>query len=337
MVLRLRTQAVAVVFATSALMAGILLFTDVADAASGTRQSAGSAPRTNDSAWQTSPPQAKFFTINAVLAKLDRGIKPGEPVRFAAADPGGGKFDPPAGIPSTDTFASEPFGLLAFRAPEGTLWRKWRPIQVALEVEAEQIETCTRDIATCQNHIARFARLIQTARSKEGIDKIREVNEAVNQSIRYVSDYNQWGLADRWSAPLDTFASGQGDCEDYAIAKYALLRAAGIKTEDLKIVLVRDRAARADHAVLATRHDGKWLILDNRHNRLVADRDSNELMPLFALNDTGVSLFAVPYTEHKLGFETGDMMPATAEWGGESVPVESGAPYSGSGNLMLMI
>ena len=38
----------------------------------------------------------------------------------------------------------------------------------------------------------------------------------------------QWGVPDRWSPPLETLATGRGDCEDYAIAKYVALTAAGI-------------------------------------------------------------------------------------------------------------
>ena len=41
------------------------------------------------------------------------------------------------------------------------------------------------------------------------------------------SDFTQHGEADRWSAPLATFATAKGDCEDYAIAKYVALREAG--------------------------------------------------------------------------------------------------------------
>ena len=43
----------------------------------------------------------------------------------------------------------------------------------------------------------------------------------------------------------------RGDCEDYAIAKYVALREAGVARENLQLVLVRDRAVRQDHAVLA--------------------------------------------------------------------------------------
>ena len=43
-----------------------------------------------------------------------------------------------------------------------------------------------------------------------------------------MSDLAQWGVIDRWSAPLETFTTGRGDCEDYAIAKYVALTAAGV-------------------------------------------------------------------------------------------------------------
>ena len=53
------------------------------------------------------------------------------------------------------------------------------------------------------------------------------INRDINMAIRPTSDLAQWGVTDRWSAPLATLASGRGDCEDYAIAKYVALREAG--------------------------------------------------------------------------------------------------------------
>jgi hypothetical protein len=35
------------------------------------------------------------------------------------------------------------------------------------------------------------------------------------------------------------------------------------------LVLVHDYAVRADHSILAVRYDKRWLILDNRWDRLV--------------------------------------------------------------------
>jgi predicted transglutaminase-like cysteine proteinase len=53
---------------------------------------------------------------------------------------------------------------------------------------------------------------------------IETVHVAVNQSIQYMTDEQQYGVLDRWvTAP----ASGLGDCEDYALTKRARLQALG--------------------------------------------------------------------------------------------------------------
>ena len=75
-----------------------------------------------------------------------------------------------------------------------------------------------------------------------------------------------------------------GDCEDYAIAKFAMLLDAGIAEKDLKVLLVRDMAVRQDHAVLAVRIDGRWLVLDNRRFGLAEAGDLPYFMPLFAID-----------------------------------------------------
>ncbi len=134
--------------------------------------------------------------------------------------------------------------------------------------------------------------MINAVKAQSGRDRLDEANRAVNMAIRYVSDYAQHGEADRWSAPLATFATGKGDCEDYAIAKYVALTEAGFPRDDLQLVLVRDRAVRQDHAVLAARHDGHWLILDSRRSDLMDDTDASSFTPLFAINYRGVQLFA---------------------------------------------
>ena len=103
-----------------------------------------------------------------------------------------------------------------------------------------------------------FSLIIGAAEKRVGRAKLEEVNRSVNASIRYISDMAQHGVPDLWSGALATFSSGQGDCEDYAIAKYEILRAAGVAAEDLRIMLVRDLAVREIHAVLAAR--GQWQV-----------------------------------------------------------------------------
>jgi predicted transglutaminase-like cysteine proteinase len=110
-------------------------------------------------------------------------------------------------------------------------------------------------------------------------------------------DLEQWGVADRWSAPFETFATRRGDCEDYAIAKYAALHWAGIAEADLRLVIVDELVRGADHALLAVRFNGHWLLLDNRRLSLLEDVQMPEIVPLFTLDWNGVRQFSSDRTE----------------------------------------
>lgn len=105
------------------------------------------------------------------------------------------------------------------------------------------------------------------------IERIDAVNRFVNRRVEFADDSRQFGTADLWLAAADTLRRGRGDCEDYAIAKLQLLRAAGFAEKDLYLVILRDTARQADHAVLVVRADGRLLVLDNGTNRIV-DSDS---------------------------------------------------------------
>jgi predicted transglutaminase-like cysteine proteinase len=250
---------------------------------------------------ETSRPPATFFSINAVLAKLDRQRGRGpDAVRLAALTPANVATDAPPAIKEAPAAGPEPFGLFTFRAPDGLLWRKWRGVEAAMAAEQAVLDRCRTDAGNCPSYAAQFLRVIHAVGAKSGREKLEEANRAVNQAIRYVSDFAQHGEPDRWSTPLATFATAKGDCEDYAIAKYVALVAAGFSRDDLQLVLVRDRAVRQDHAVLAARLDGHWLILDNRFSALKDDYEASSLMPLFAIDHQGVHLFASPYARRPL-------------------------------------
>ena len=259
-------------------------------------------------------PVARFFTINKVLAKMDGVAPPSGTVRLAARAEGGTMTD--AAEPASHSLpAAEPFGLFTFRAPEGQLWAKWRGVAADIAKEADVMAQCRASAEHCERSVLRFIAVIDEARGLQGRARLDAVNRAVNSAIRYTSDMEQHGVPDLWSAPLASFASGRGDCEDYAIAKYVALRQAGVAVEDVRIVLVRDTAIREDHAVLAARLDGRWFILDNRRADVLEDGASRHLMPLFAIDDRGVKLFAAPYANRTTGPNEAQITPATADVG----------------------
>jgi predicted transglutaminase-like cysteine proteinase len=250
------------------------------------------APQKRRSTW---PTPARFFTINQVVAKRENGASA---LEFASIRPTETPDDHASQIPPTQ--GEEPFGLFTFKAPDGLVSVKWHKLQSDIKAAAPALEHCRTEQADCTAAAARFAAIIKDAAALPLRAKLRLVNERVNAAIRYTEDWAQWHQADVWSAPLDTahkgsFDTGMGDCEDYAIAKYAALREAGVPERDLRVLLVKDQAVRLDHAVLAVREDGHWVILDNRWSRLAEDNELRQFVPLFALNEDGAKLFAAPY------------------------------------------
>ncbi len=263
---------------------------------------------------QSARPPATFFTINGVLARLDRQSGRGpDAIRLAKLTPPSPVVTDAQPAPAlAPSVGEEPFRLFTFRAPDGVLWRKWRGLEADMAKDEIVLDRCRSGAEGCPSHAAQFLRLIDAVKSKSGRAQLEEANQGVNMAIRYVSDLAQFGELDRWSAPLDSFATAKGDCEDYAIAKYVALREAGFPENELRLLLVRDRNVGQDHAVLAAHLDDQWLILDNRWSELRDDSGSLNFTPLFAINHAGVFLFAAPYAKaHALDGEA-DAAPAAA-------------------------
>ena len=125
------------------------------------------------------------------------------------------------------------------------------------------------------------------------------------------------GVADQRTAPFvnkkGAFETGHGDCEDYALAKYVVLRQAWVRSEDVRMVLVHDHAVRVDHAILAVRYDKRWLILDNRWDKLVEDKELRQFKPLAIIDAGGATLLAKHFTlASKLAPAAGQERPVTS-------------------------
>ncbi|HZP69527.1 MAG TPA: transglutaminase-like cysteine peptidase [Pseudolabrys sp.] len=185
--------------------------------------------------------------------------------------------------------SGEPFGQTTYLAPEGLLWTKWRPVEKAIASELGVISNCQANRQGCPAGAAsKFTDIVSEAIKHDRQAMIGIVNRAVNMAIAYTSDIKQYGVADYWATPFESFNSGKGDCEDYAIAKIAVLRAAKWSADDLRIVVLWDSMLREHHAVAAARVNGSWLILDNRTLAIVEDIKLTNYHPLFVVDNSTV-------------------------------------------------
>jgi predicted transglutaminase-like cysteine proteinase len=186
--------------------------------------------------------------------------------------------------------SSDPFGLLGVAITTGEVSAKWRSIRSEIEVEAAVLARCQAE-QECPAAARQFLDIVAGGRERDGLARIGVINRAINLTIVPTSDMKQWGVFDRWTPPFETLTTGRGDCEDYAIAKYAALLDAGVANEDLKLLMVHDRLADEDHAIVATRVNGSWFMLDNRWLALVPDTELPRFNPRFVLDENGVKEF----------------------------------------------
>lgn len=73
----------------------------------------------------------------------------------------------------------------------------------------------------------------------DSVPGLLQLNQFFNHRIVNADDLQTWGRADHWATPAEVLARGRGDCEDYAIAKYFALLAAGVPPRRLHLLYAR--------------------------------------------------------------------------------------------------
>lgn len=109
------------------------------------------------------------------------------------------------------------------------------------------------------------------------------VNRHLNQAA-YVTDWANWQQQDYW-ATLSQFFYKDGDCEDYAIAKFYSLKELGFDAKKMRIVVVHDNNLDVAHAVLAVYLKDKIWILDNQNSHVINDDQILHYTPLYSINE----------------------------------------------------
>jgi predicted transglutaminase-like cysteine proteinase len=127
-------------------------------------------------------------------------------------------------------------------------------------------------------------------------DQVARINAFFNRRIHYESDHLVWGRSDYWATPLETLGRGAGDCEDFAIAKYASLAALGVPSVKLRLIYVRAQIGGPAsglvqaHMVLGyyASPSAEPLVLDSLLDEIRPASRRPDLTPIFSFNGEGL-------------------------------------------------
>jgi len=117
------------------------------------------------------------------------------------------------------------------------------------------------------------------------VQKVSAVNDYVNQ-VRYIEDKDNFGQSDYWATPAEFFARG-GDCEDFAIAKYAMLKELGVPESQMRVAIVQDKIKNIPHAVLIVYTNNGPILLDNQIKRASQVASIDRYKPIYSINANG--------------------------------------------------
>lgn len=126
--------------------------------------------------------------------------------------------------------------------------------------------------------------------------KLRLVNEFFNRKIRFDDDSKVWGMADYWATPLEVMGRGEGDCEDFAIAKYMTLKLMGVPSAKMQLTYVKARIGGPQstlvqaHMVLSyyPAPEDEPLVLDNLISDIRPASRRPDLTTVFGFNAEGL-------------------------------------------------
>ena len=121
--------------------------------------------------------------------------------------------------------------------------------------------------------------------------KIFAVNRFFNQ-IQYSPDIKTWQKKDYWASRLEFLGKGQGDCEDFAVAKFLTLMQLGVPEKKLFLTYVKAVGyPEAAHLVVTYYQTSGTVpfVLDNYNKRILPATQRKDLIPVYSF--TGKDLY----------------------------------------------
>ncbi len=158
-----------------------------------------------------------------------------------------------------------------------------------------QLLACADEPKACRGRLRSYHRMFEKAAALTDEEQISLTHFYINR-VKYDDDHPQRlyddhgkkvGVQRNHFSTLYDFLVGGGDCEDYASAKYFMLRELGFPAQDMRIVVTYERKLRGYHAVLAMRRpDGAIWLLDS--DNMIRKRSHRGYRYVYAMNEHSV-------------------------------------------------
>jgi predicted transglutaminase-like cysteine proteinase len=162
---------------------------------------------------------------------------------------------------------------------------KWTEMLSRFEKEKATMEAdCNVKNADVCNLKEWFTFISDQQQSQNRLKILKAVNRYINE-IRYIKDIKGWGEIDYWATPYQFLTKG-GDCEDFAIAKFATLKKLGFSNEEMRVVVLMNKMSNLIHSVLVVNIAGKEYLLDNEIPVVKLTNDIRHYRPIYSINET---------------------------------------------------
>ena len=177
------------------------------------------------------------------------------------------------------------FGTTEVRSANLSPFPKWTGL---LERYFDELDVPAGDCADAnfnQCHLKYWGRFLDNLRDADPMVQLRRIHSYMNEAP-YITDPRNWNMPDYWATPKQFF-DRDGDCEDYAIAKFMSLRALGWNNDQLRVVIVQDLNLGIAHAILVAYHEGKAWVLDNQIGQIIRADRILHYRPYYSINEDG--------------------------------------------------
>ena len=175
------------------------------------------------------------------------------------------------------------FGSKEARSKKLGKFKKWLGVMGRYHKEKPSELNKCRPTPTNPCYVTKWRIYLNQIANQPKRKQLDLVNAYLNRYL-YKIDPAIYSKKDYWATPKQFFYRS-GDCEDYAISKYASLVNLGFPKKDMRLVVLQDLNLKVGHAVLVVYLDRKPYILDNQIKQVVAASRIRHYKPIYSINE----------------------------------------------------